>query len=101
MRQRDLIDRRVSSLEMLDRMKELRVFAQCTSDRAQAPDVLGMPPARVVTVDTAMGDERGPHGRRYSTGRRRRSVIRKVQPWLAAVDEMGAFSGSRANPFGL
>ena len=98
MRQRDLIDRRVSSLEMLDRMKELRVFAQCTSDRAQAPDVLGMPPARVVTAAIAMGDERGPHGRRYSTGRRRRSVMRNVEPFLAAVEEIGASSSRISKP---
>ena len=103
MNELELLDGRVPALEMVDGMKELRIFAQRSRNRAQAADVLRMRPPGVVAAAIAVGDERGPHGpwSRYSTGRRRRSVMRKVDPFLAAVDEIGASSSRISNPLSL
>lgn len=57
-----LVNGRVSSLEVIDGMKYLRVLAQGARDRAQAADVLGMSPPGVVPSAIAVRDECGPHG---------------------------------------
>jgi Bacterial regulatory protein, Fis family. len=44
----------MTALEMVYRMKQLRVVAECAGDRAQAADMLGMSPSRVVTPTIAM-----------------------------------------------
>jgi hypothetical protein len=59
----DLFDRGVAPFKVLDRVKELRVFAQRSGDGAQAADVLGMSPACVVPPAIAVRDESGPHRR--------------------------------------
>jgi hypothetical protein len=106
--QLDLLDRRVPSLEMIDGMKQLGAFTKSARDRAQSADVLRMPPAGVVAPAIAVGDESGPHRFRfqarvgfYSTGRRRRSVMRNVEPFLARVDDIGASSSRISNPCSL
>ena len=58
----ELLDGRVPALEMVDGMKELRIFAKRPGDGAQPTDVLRMSPPGVVPATIAVGDERGPHG---------------------------------------
>lgn len=112
MGERDLVDRGVPAFEMLDLVKEFRIFPQRPGDSAKPADVLRVPPPRVVTPAIAVRDECGSHGGfdgtrqgenvgRYSTGRRRRSVMRKIEPFLAAVDDMGAFSSRISQPCSL
>ncbi len=58
----ELLDRRVSSFEMVDFVKQSRIIAKRTCDGSQAADVLRMSPSGVVPTTIAMGNERGPHG---------------------------------------
>ena len=61
MRQLELCDGRVASLEMFDLVEQLRIVTQRTRYRAQTSDVLRMSPPGVVASAVAVGDERGPH----------------------------------------
>ena len=57
MRELDLLDGRVPSLEVLDAVKELRILAQRACDRAEPADVFRMPPAGIVAPAVAVRDE--------------------------------------------
>ena len=48
MRELEFLHSGVATFDVLDTMKQLRVFAKCASDGAQAADVLGVAPACVV-----------------------------------------------------
>ena len=104
MRELDLLDRRMSPFEVLHGVKELGIFAQGARNSAKAADVLRVSPPGVVAPTIAMGDEGSPHFRwregfgLYSTGRRRRSDTRKVEPFFASVDEIGADSSRISHP---
>src|SRR5438876_504246 len=101
-RKSQLFDGGVPPLDVLDIMKCFWIVPKRPRDGAETPDVLGVSPSGVVSAAVAVRDERSPHcAGAYSTGRRRRSVMTKIDPFLAAVDEIGAFSSRTSKPFSL
>ena len=98
----ELFDGRVTSLEVLDGVKHLWVLTQRPGDGAQAPDMLRMSPTGIVSTAVAVRDDRARIARdAYSTGRRRRSEMRKIEPFFAPVDEIDAFSSRISQPCSL
>src|SRR5436190_23963826 len=98
----ELLDRRMAPLEVFDGVEYFRVLPQRSRYRAQTSDVLRVTPPGVVTPAIAVRDERRPHrAGAYSTGRRRRSVMTKIDPVRAAVDEIGASSSRTSKPLSL
>ena len=61
MHELELLDGRVTSLEVLNVVKQKRIVTQRPGDGAQSSDVLRMSPSGVVSSAVAVGDERGPH----------------------------------------
>jgi hypothetical protein len=46
--QQEIIERRVAALDVLDQLIELQILTQRPSDSAEATDVLGVAPPRVM-----------------------------------------------------
>lgn len=61
-RQTELFDGGVTSLEMVDRVEEVGIVTKRPGDRAQPADVLRMSPPGIVPAAIAVRYERGPHG---------------------------------------
>lgn len=61
MRELELVDRGVSSLEVLYGVKKTWVLAKCARDGPQTADVLRMAPSGVVAPAITVGDESCPH----------------------------------------
>lgn len=101
MRERKLVSRCMSSLEMIDRLEKLRIIPECTSYGAQATDVLGMIPSRVVAAAIRVRDECDPRSalrRRYLTGLRLRRDNRSVEPSLIPDSASPSDSFRISNP---
>src|SRR2546422_2713266 len=97
-----LLDGGVPPLDVLDIMKCFWIVPKRPRDGAETPDVLGVSPSGVVSAAVAVRDERSPHfAGAYSTGRRRRSVMTKIDPFLASVDEIGPSSSKTSKPCSL
>src|ERR1700682_3544458 len=62
MNERELLDGRVPTFEVVDGVKELWILAKRAGNCAEPADVLRVPPSGVVPPTIAVGDERGPHG---------------------------------------
>ncbi|MDQ6717497.1 MAG: hypothetical protein M3Z17_03995, partial [Gemmatimonadota bacterium] len=58
-REGELVDGGVPSLEMLHSVEEVGLVAQRARNGAQATDVLGVTPAGIVPAAIAVGNERG------------------------------------------
>jgi hypothetical protein len=56
-----LVDCRVSAFDVLNPMKQFRIFAERARDSAQSTYVLRMSPSGVVTAAVTVGDEGRPH----------------------------------------
>lgn len=81
--ERQLIVRRVPSLEMFHVVEEARLVPQGSRYRAQSADVLGVRPTRVVPAAVRMryeADARASAVRAYLTGLRLRLVRSRVEP---------------------
>jgi hypothetical protein len=98
----------VPSLEMFYEVKKLRHVAQRTGNRAQASDVLVMAPPRIVAATVTVRDERGTARahrafglRRYDTGRRRRSAMRRMEPFFTPAWASVTFSLRISKPWSL
>src|SRR5262249_2204582 len=60
-RDRQLVDRRVARVDVLDATKELRIFAQRLGNRAKPAGMLGVTPTGVVATAVGARDERDRH----------------------------------------
>jgi hypothetical protein len=91
MSERDLIDRRVAAFDVLDQLEQLRIIPQRPRDRAQPADMLRVSPARIMPPTVGMRDIRDGQER---TGRRRRNVMRNVEPSWAPLWLNGTLSSN-------
>lgn len=64
MHQLELLDGGVSSLDVLDGVKETGILTKGARDGAESADVLGMAPPGVVAPAITVGDEGCPHSSR-------------------------------------
>ena len=62
MHQFQLVDSRVAPFPVVDGVEQSGIVAKSACNRSKAPDVLRMPPPRVVSPAIAVGNERSPHG---------------------------------------
>ena len=77
------------TLDVIDQSEQFGIVAERPRDCAEAADVLGVSPPRIMPTAVGVRDERRGQAR---TGRRRRKVNRKVEPSTAPVWLSGTLS---------